>query len=324
MVFTSGEDFESKDPTNKKYNNIFPTGITNLLVQGQHYVFVGSYRGAGCTAFGRASEATNATDHDYDGFAASVTFSGGVVSRPTYGPALRVHSMQTEPNVHDYVHGVCNHPGETEDDLYYYMVGSTYGTMPKGTNQTDYNVKLEGTILDNDATMLSSWISKIDAASQTVLWTTQVYATKNNEAFGCHVIPSDPATMYVGGTVHNNGSMMYVRSGPENKIRKSTYKENGGGKSAGKDDIWVAQLNTDDGALKWMKQIGSTGDDHISRTNGVQADVVGDCIIYGDVRRRVNQYCLYFLLSLWSLCCDLFLSLSLSLSLSCDYDRDYN
>merc|ERR1719162_146968 len=89
--------------------------------------------------------------------------------------------------------------------------------------------------------------------------------------------------------VHNNGSMMYVRSGPENKIRKSTYKENGGGKSAGKDDIWVAQLNTDDGALKWMKQIGSTGDDHISRTNGVQSDVVGDCIIYGDTNGELYR-----------------------------------
>jgi len=281
VVFTSGEDFQSTDPTNKKYNNIFPTGITNLLKQGQHYVFVGSYRGTGCAAFGSSPEATNSTDHDYDGFAAASVGS-------SVAPAIRFHSMQTEPNLHDYVHGVCTHPGEAGDDLSYYVVGSTYGTMPKGTKQTDLNVNVEGTILDNDATILSSWISKIDAASQTVLWTTQVYSTKHNEAFGCHVIPSDPSKMYVGGTVYNNGSMMYVRSGTENKIRKSTYHI-GGGKSAGQDDVWVAQLNTEDGALKWMKQLGSTGDDHISRTNGVQADVVGDCIIYGDTNGELYR-----------------------------------
>mmetsp|Transcript_43046 Transcript_43046/g.48769 ORF Transcript_43046/g.48769 Transcript_43046/m.48769 type:complete len:776 (-) Transcript_43046:307-2634(-) len=286
VVFTSGEDFQSTDPTNKKYNNIFPTGITNLLAQGdgrgrQHYVFVGSYRGTGCAAFGSSPEATNSTDHDYDGFAAA-RFGKSVE------PAIRFHSMQTEPNLHDYVHGVCTHPGEAGDDLSYYVVGSTYGTMPKGTNQTDLNVNKLGTILDNDTNILSSWISKVDAATQTVLWTTQVYSTKHNEAFGCHVIPSDPSTMYVGGTVYNNGSMMYVRSGTENKIRKSTYHI-GGGKSAGKDDVWVAQLNTDDGALKWMKQLGSTGDDHISRTNGVQADVVGDCIIYGDTNGELYR-----------------------------------
>jgi len=109
--------------------------------------------------------------------------------------------------------------------------------------------------------------------------------------------------------------MGYVRSGTENTIRKATY-QNGGGKSAGKDDIWVAQLNTNDGALKWMKQLGSTGDDHVSRTNGVQADVVGDCIIYGDVRDVTT--CSYSSV-LWSL-----FILSLSSSWSYNYNCDCN
>ena len=141
-----------------------------------------------------------------------------------WGPAIRFISMQTEPNLNNFVHGVCNYQGEMGNDLYYFVLGSTYGRIPKGTNQMDININLEGTILDNDVTILSSWVLKIDSASQTVLWTTQVYSTKHNEAFGCHVIPSDPSTMYVGGTVYNNGLMMYMRSGIENTIHKSTYK----------------------------------------------------------------------------------------------------
>merc|ERR1712107_834237 len=71
---------------------------------------------------------------------------------------------------------------------------------------------------------------------------------------------------------------MYVRSGLDSVIRKWKSR----GNSLGNDDVWVTQLNTEDGSLKWIKQIGSSGNYRISRTNGVTADLDGDCIIYGE------------------------------------------
>lgn len=53
-------------------------------------------------------------------------------------------------------------------------------------------------------------------------------------------------------------------------------------KSAGSDDVWVAQLATNDGSIRWIRQIGSSGRDRLARTNGVEADLLGNAIIYGE------------------------------------------
>mmetsp|Transcript_8308 Transcript_8308/g.15125 ORF Transcript_8308/g.15125 Transcript_8308/m.15125 type:complete len:203 (-) Transcript_8308:121-729(-) len=58
---------------------------------------------------------------------------------------------------------------------------------------------------------------------------------------------------------------------------------NGGStKSAGSDDLFVANIGTEDGSLEWMQQIGSSGKENMARNNGVFADMEGDCILYGD------------------------------------------
>jgi len=279
-VFGSGTDLVPPSGADPDKNNIFPTGIINLDTNGQHYVIAGSYQGLAPVLL-KGFESTNVDDNDYDGFAASIKYPSG---RPTWLPTIRFSSMETTPNLDDFVHDVCDGPA---DGSSYYVVGSSYGTMPKGLLQADYNiVRGDGTMIDNRDEILSSWVSKIEAETLTVLWTTQIYSTDHNEAFGCHVIPSDPSTMYVGGTVFNAGHLVTVRSGFENKIQKNADESV---KSYGNDDVFVAQLQTEDGSLKWIKQLGSSGEDHISRTNGVQADSDGDCIIYGDTNGELYR-----------------------------------
>jgi hypothetical protein len=54
------------------------------------------------------------------------------------------------------------------------------------------------------------------------------------------------------------------------------------GESAGGDDIFVAQISTLNGQLRWLKQAGSNGDDRVARGGGIKADNNGNAIVYGD------------------------------------------
>ena len=44
----------------------------------------------------------------------------------------------------------------------------------------------------------------------------------------------------------------------------------------------MAQLMTTDGTVKWMRQIGSSGDDRVARGGGVIADANGNAVVFGD------------------------------------------
>ena len=52
--------------------------------------------------------------------------------------------------------------------------------------------------------------------------------------------------------------------------------------SSGSDDIFVAQLSTVDGNIRWLKQVGSDGSDSLARGGGIVADSDGNAVVFGD------------------------------------------
>jgi hypothetical protein len=276
IVFNSGIDLKSTLP---KTSTIMPTGMINLNPNGKSYEIAGYIKGSAPREW--KGFLPTSTDNDYDGFVAGIRYPS---TRPTWqGITIRFSSTETNPQLDDYIHDICDDPS---DEKSFYVVGSSKGTMPTGTLQPDNSDTLPYTTFPyiNDD-ILSGWVSKIDSTTRTVLWTTQIYGSYNTEAFGCHVIPDDPSLMYIGGTVFSSGEIMYVSHGPNAAVSQSSSS----GNSAGQDDVWVAQLDTSIGSLKWVKQFGSSGNDRISRTNGVQADIEGDCIIYGDTNGELYR-----------------------------------
>jgi len=303
IVFTTGVDVKSQSSQDE--GNILPTGIINMNDANDRnkYIIVGSIQGQppkewdNLPLLEEVQEANKdgtprpTTRTDYDGFVATT----GAPLTSLWDPTIRISSIEKNPYRNDYIHGICSDPISS----YYYVVGSTYGTMPHNTST---RMKF------HDQQYLSAWVSKIDSTTQTILWTTQLYATHNTEAFGCDVITNklsskkeEKNAIYVGGTVYSNGEMMILSNANVNvypsrdtssispstsdtAIKTAEGKTIGmQTKSAGLDDVWIAQLDTTHGAIQWMKQIGSSGNDRLSRTNGVQTDTdTGDCIVYGD------------------------------------------
>ncbi len=270
---------------------IFPTALAKT---SSHYLFGGTVKGRTPRRFEAPSPLDsdgNVHLEDYDGF---VTGIGFPMTRPSFEKELNVRfdSIETNPHLDDFVHGICMPPpGPKGGHSFYYVVGSSYGTMPAGYSQDAINTNIlsgvSGLEDGNKEKRLSAWVSKVDLSrknDRSVAWTTQLFATNDNislkggmtEALGCHVVDQDKTKMYIAGTVYNGGTIDSAQ------------------KSAGGDDVWVAQLNSNDGTLRWIKQIGSSGDEKLARTNGIESDLNGHAIIYGETtgelyRRRKGE-----------------------------------
>lgn len=285
LVFKRGEDLKVSTPG----HSIFPTGIANLNPEGLDLIMVGNIKGSSPKQFGTfPTKLTSDGDptsgfNDLDGFSNRVQYPR---DRPAFNSFnLRFSSVELDPPLDDFVHGLCAEPVDaTGTSKAYYVIGSTYGTMPPASRQDKITSNIlsgndsaatNGNVIDK----LSAWISKIDIETKAVIWTTQLYAINNDytldggrtEAFGCHVIDQDPSRMYVGGTVYNGGIMDSSQT------------------SAGDDDVWVAKLSTEDGSLVWIRQIGSSGRDRIAHTNGVEADLNGHAIIFGETNGELYR-----------------------------------
>ncbi len=274
-----GETYTVKDGEELRseggVGDVLPTGIASA--PNHYHLFVGTLRGKAPKRMLLPPKLNEG--FDYDGFVTGIHFPSG---RPTFNrdDANRFDSIEASPPLDDYVHDICLPPPNKDKTIsFYYVVGSSYGTMPAGYSQSEINTNiLKGTngIKDgNQVNRLSAWVSKVDLArknDRAIVWTTQLFATNDNislkggmaEAFGCHVIDADKTKLYIAGTVYNGGTMDSAQ------------------KSAGGDDVWVAQLNSKDGSIRWITQIGSSGDEKLARTKGIEADLNGHAIIFGE------------------------------------------
>ena len=161
-------------------------------------------------------------------------------------------------NGDDWIFNACADP---EDPDNFYVLGATQGLVGDST--------------DRNELVVHAIISKIHTTSLTKIWIRQLHVNhvpgKSNDeiaaaALACDVIPGENL-MYIAGNVENGATMDY--DGEEFT-------------NAGGDDIFVAQLNTDNGSLVWMKQMGSNGDDRIARGGGLKVNKLGDAVVFGD------------------------------------------
>lgn len=270
-------------------SSVLPAGMANLKPAGQEYTIVGTIKGKAPRVMfmndPKNSDETPRLD-DYDGFATRLDF--GMRTNFNRDMNVRFASVEESPPLDDFVHGMCTPPpnpasGEIKS---YYVVGSTYGTMPPGNDQTQIttNILKGNDVLKdgNSEQRLSAWISKVDVRNKNqrqIVWTTQLFDTVDGrsfeggmtEAYGCSVVDIDKSKVYVAGTVYNGGIM-------------DTSEASKGG-----DDVWVAQLNSTDGSIRWLRQIGSKGDDKLARSNGIVSDSHGHAIVFGETNGEMYR-----------------------------------
>jgi hypothetical protein len=214
-----------------------------IMPDDQHLLMVGSTRGRG-SAYG------DAEGDDEDGFLTLLDLATGNVTQ----------SVRIGTNKPDVIMGVCADPLNSES---VYIVGATQGTIWH-TLENDSDLKPpQGS--------LSGFVSKISIDGLKAEWSRQWGARipENNGRTG---------TFAVGCSVRDD--LLYVAGGVENGagiIQGQNLLA-----SNGKDDIWAAALDIVTGDQQWIQQVGTDGQDRLSRHGGVIVDVFGTLMLYGD------------------------------------------
>lgn len=236
-------------------NSVFVGG---LILKSDRLIAVGSTRAKG-EAYGPAE------GDDTDGFI--------TILDPNTGQLLSgvKNNARIGSAADDVVSEICDIP---QDPSSFIIIGATKGDV--GGIRGGAGVP-EGSL---------QWFAKkINMEYLNEEWTIQGGAIFPNTnlptsafAVGCAVRDN---VVYVGGTVEN-GAQLFDGSGTPQQ-------------SMGGNDVFVAQLDLNDGSINWVSQIGSVGDDQLARNSAITTDKNGDVLIYGDTtgpfyrERNVNS-----------------------------------
>ena len=270
-----------------------PTNDPNshdLLVMG------GSTSGNG-VAFGTtedtASEEEKPERFDLDGFVTKIRAdNGSFAGKDAFDAATlsftNTHSMRISslPNKHDVVASLCSDPlrewGTVEPQDHVYVVGSTEGLLPglkSGLRDESFVMEYPEEPAVNT---MEAFLMKVDLATMNTVWTTQISGINlvsklkgNAYGFGC-AVTHDGENVYLTGLVKDGA---VVTDFSTDSLKRHDNAARGG------TDVFVASYKANDGALNYLRQIGSTRDDTPSRGNGgITVDRLGNAIIVGNTR----------------------------------------
>ena len=185
------------------------------------------------------------TGGDVDGFIGKFSPSDGYNQGGTYFGS----SMGKD----DWIMNVCE---DSNNGDYFYIVGATKGSVDITVARSDSSAH--------------AFVAKIDLKHLTQVWVRQLAVkpragtSGNAIALGCDVIPGDEL-MYIAGNVENGATIDFP-----------------GTTARGQDDIFVAQIYTSDGSLRWIEQIGSNGNDRLAHSGGIAVNANKNAVVYGD------------------------------------------
>ncbi|KAL3925154.1 MAG: hypothetical protein SGILL_000596 [Bacillariaceae sp.] len=233
------------DPATGKKPRVWIGGA--ILKRDPGYLAIaGSTRGLG-NAYG------DAVGDDEDGFITLLDLASGELASN-----VQRNNKREGTERDDITNGICHDP---QDPNYFYIVGKTYGDMGEDLSQNGGFASGSG----------YAYVQKVDANTLSKVWTKQFGAATSNAdspaqvyALSCAVSGS---VVYAGGVVDGNAGIV---------VGGDTRQ------SAGGDDMWVGQFSISNGAMNWIHQVGSSGDDHMAPHDGIIATTSGNAIVYGD------------------------------------------
>jgi hypothetical protein len=142
-----------------------------------------------------------------------------------------------------------------------YIAGTTQGLMPVAVD----SAAPAGT---------SAFLMKFHVISMKPVWTKQLGSISASRfhkgiarGMACAVTPNGES-VWLGGVVEDNGVI-------ENESSGRT-------KSHGGKDIFVAKIDTYNGHLSMVKQMGTAKDDQLARRGGLVADTDGNAVVIGN------------------------------------------
>jgi len=243
--------------------DVFPTALIQPN-NGGYLFFAGYTKGYGPAVGG--PQVTG--DSSYNGFVTKINAYNGSVEK-----TIRIASPQ---GADDFIQGLC-YDGEANVYVTGYTKGGILGdgfepivmdaSVPQGHSAFIQSIDVE--------TMTTNWVRQI---AVDVLDETNIYHGPDIMGMACAVVEKVIAEgqkeyplVYMAGNIGPNGHFV-----------------SGSAKPGGK-DIFIAQMDTLDGQIMYMNQIGSSMDDTLAPRNGLVVDKEGNAIILGNTRGSLQR-----------------------------------
>lgn len=164
----------------------------------------------------------------------------------------------------DQVFGLCRHEGNDTSD--FYAVGVTNGDL--------YTLSTSRPAVSPRTSSSQAFLLKINQENSEISWTYQLGAlavggeeTSHIHGLGCSVTP-DGSRVYMAGTV-KSGSAISVDGIESESV-------------LGGDDMFIAQIRSDDGILVFARQLGTEQHDRLAAGRGIACDEQGNAILLGN------------------------------------------
>lgn len=200
--------------------------VNQILYHGDGLYVVGSTRGSG-QAFGQATVRSDGGGGD----------NGSSSSSTSHYMAGFITKLNPRSGDVITVHRHAIQDNRTDTDTYIEAICGT-------TNNDDNVVYIVGSYTVSGRAV--PFVAKLDASTLETVWQVKLPATTSSYALACGA-DSGLNAVYVAGVVKDGGELL------------------GRTTTSLKDDVFVAQFSATDGAITWIKQFGTSGNDRLAR-----------------------------------------------------------
>jgi hypothetical protein len=246
----------------------FATGLRDVQVSSLVYIdpttlLMAGYTTGGGRAFGFPS---NRSSTSFGGFVTKIHPESGTVLKAT-----RIESNVDDSN--ERVLALCSPNNATSN--FVYVVGMTDGLFDN----------MHITEVENDGWHrgTSTFLLKMDIETMEIIWSRQLGARFVNGHMGTAGIGDSPQVHGTACVVTPDDEFVYMAGAVKDGAALSLRKDQSF-KSAGADDIFVAQFGSHDGSLQFAKQLGTPEDDYLALGNSLATDEEGNLIVLGNTR----------------------------------------
>jgi len=221
---------------------------------------------AGSTnGYGAGLGIANSVDEtDMDGFVVKLVKETGEFYNQAAATSGKPASyrVQSRKGEDEYIYGMCQ---GADDPEFVYLTGSSTGRVNGGFFGSDSDTRAF-LIKLNVTDMKAEW--KIDMGANPPA------NVSSSPAHGIACAVFDYGRkLYMAGHVLNGGTM-----------RESTSE-----KSLGGSDVFIAKIDTEEGDVEWMRQIGSSGDEELAPRGGLILTADHNAILFGQTNGNLYR-----------------------------------
>ena len=201
---------------------------------------------------------------DMDGFVMKLVKETGELYNQAAATSGKPASfrVQSKKGKDEYIYGMCQ---GADDPDFVYLTGSSTGRVNGGFFSSDSGTR--------------AFLIKLNVTDMRPEWTIDMGANPPAN------VSSAPAHG-IACAVFDSGRKLYLAG---HALNGGTMRESTSEGSLGGSDVFIAKIDTKEGDIEWMRQIGSSGDEELSPRGGLVLTADHNAILFGQTNGNLYR-----------------------------------